>query len=58
MERGGPEVANFVGSCQGCHQNVAPTFDLICDFVIGSSGLGLTDEQIRAIQNGDPRCAP
>ncbi|TMA51044.1 MAG: hypothetical protein E6J71_07375 [Deltaproteobacteria bacterium] len=56
--RGGPEVANVIGSCQNCHSNVAPTYDLICEFVIGSSGLGLTDEQVRAAQNADLRCPP
>jgi len=56
VARGGAEVANGIGSCQACHQNFAAQFDLICEFVIGSSGLGLTDEQIRNAQGADPRC--
>ena len=56
VARGGAEVANGIGSCQGCHQNFAAQFDLICEFVIGSSGLGLTDDVIRNAQAADPRC--
>ena len=53
--RGGAEVANGLGSCQGCHAGVAPTHDLVCEFVIGASGLGMTDEQIAQEQAEDPR---
>ena len=28
----------------------------VCEFVIGASGLGLTDGQIAAAQAADPRC--
>src|SRR5712691_1522178 len=56
VDRGGAKVANPLGSCQGCHSSVAPNFDLICEFVIGSSGLGLTDDQVRSLQAADPRC--
>ena len=56
VSRGGAEVANVVGSCQNCHQNFASQYDLICEFVIGSSGLGLTDDQVRSLQAADPRC--
>jgi hypothetical protein len=56
VSRGGAEVANGIGSCQGCHQSFASQFDLICGFVIGSSGLGLTDDVIRNAQAADPRC--
>src|SRR5213594_3543211 len=38
VSRGGAKVANGIGSCQGCHKNFAAAFDLICEFVIGSSG--------------------
>ena len=54
--RGEAEVANFLGSCQGCHARVAPTHDLVCEFVIGANGLGLTDAQIAQLQASDPRC--
>jgi hypothetical protein len=50
------EVANGLGSCQACHARLAPKFDLVCGFVIGANGLGLTDEQLAAIQAADPRC--
>lgn len=56
LESGRGEVRNAAGSCQGCHARVAPAHDLVCEFVIGAEGLGLTDDQIRALQAGDPRC--
>lgn len=58
LTRGKDEVANALGSCQGCHARVAPARDLVCEFVIGASGLGLTDAQIAAAQAKDPRCTP
>ena len=58
VSRGKAEVKNFIGSCQGCHMTVAPKYDAVCEFVIGASGLGLTDEQIAARQAADPRCSP
>jgi hypothetical protein len=56
LEDGKGEVANGLGSCQTCHKRLAPTHDLVCGFVIGAKGLGLTDEQLAAIQASDPRC--
>jgi len=53
--RGEAEVANL-GSCQGCHAQVAPTHDFVCEFVIGANGLGLTDAQLAQLQASDPRC--
>ncbi len=50
------EVANALGSCQACHRLLAQNHDLVCGFVIGAAGLGLTDEQLATIQAGDPRC--
>jgi len=50
------EVSNALGSCQGCHQRLASDYDLVCEFVVGAAGLGLTDEQLAAIQAADPRC--
>ena len=51
-------MRNAIGSCQSLPpgRSVAPTHDLVCGFVIGASGLGLTDEQLAAIQASDPRC--
>ncbi len=54
--RGESEVANIVGSCQGCHTAVAAAHDSVCEFVIGAAGLHLTDDQVRSIQATDPRC--
>jgi len=53
---GRAEVANGFGSCQGCHQRLAAAHDLVCEFVVGTSGLGLTPEQVARIQAADPRC--
>ena len=50
------EVANALGSCQSCHQLLAHDHDLVCGFVIGAAGLGLTEEQLSEIQADDPRC--
>lgn len=56
LARGGAEVANVIGSCQGCHENLAAAHDAVCEFVIGAAGLGLTQEQLEAIQASDTRC--
>jgi hypothetical protein len=56
VSRGGAEVENGVGSCQGCHLRVAGEFDLVCEAAIGQGGLGLSSEQIEAIQRTDARC--
>ena len=56
LARGGSEVANGIGSCQGCHTRVAAEHDSVCEYGIGASGLGLTDDQIRGVQATDPRC--
>ena len=55
---GRAEVANALGSCQGCHKALAQRYDLVCGFVVGASGLGLTEEQLAQIQASDPRCTP
>lgn len=52
--RGGAEVANLAGSCQGCHE-VAKQFDLVCEGH-GAPGIGFTDEQVRALQRLESRC--
>ena len=57
LSRGKGEVANALGSCQGCHVRVAPTHDLVCEYIIGTAGLGLTDDTVRALQATDTRCA-
>jgi hypothetical protein len=56
LARGKGEVANGAGSCQGCHTGLAQTHDLVCEFVIGAEGLGLTPEAIANAQAHDPRC--
>jgi cytochrome c553 len=55
---GRAEVANALGSCQGCHKALAQQHDLVCGFVIGAAGLGLTEQQLANIQAADPRCKP
>jgi hypothetical protein len=35
---------------------LAAAHDAVCEFVIGAAGLGLTDDQVRALQASDPRC--
>jgi len=52
------EVTNPLGSCQACHKALAQHYDLVCGFVVGASGLGLTEEQLAKIQAADPRCNP
>jgi hypothetical protein len=56
VAQGKSEVGNLAGSCQGCHARLAPEHDLVCEFVIGAEGLGLTAEQIATAQANDPRC--
>jgi hypothetical protein len=51
--RGGAEVANPLGSCQGCHA-AAARFDFVCEGH-GAPGLDLPPDVIRALQQ-DPRC--
>jgi hypothetical protein len=56
LARGGAEVADAFGSCQGCHSTgQAPAFDLVCEGH-GAVSLPLTPEQIQALQMQDPRC--
>jgi hypothetical protein len=54
------EVRNGIDFCQSCHQGIAatkpPGHDLVCGFVIGATGLGLTEEKLAEIQASDPRC--
>lgn len=57
VQTGKGEVANRLGSCQGCHVNLAAAHDLVCELVVGTSGLGLTDEDVTRLQALDPRCA-
>jgi hypothetical protein len=56
LARGGAEVANAFGSCQGCHSTgQAPAFDLVCEGH-GAVSLPLSAAQIEALQLQDPRC--
>lgn len=54
--RGGSEVTNLFGSCQGCHMTgQAPQFDLVCEGH-GAVALPLDPEVIQENQNSDVRC--
>ena len=55
VQRGGAEVANLAGSCQGCHA-AARSYDFVCEGHAVAT-LGLSEETIRALQR-DPRCPP
>jgi len=55
VARGGPEVTNGAGSCQGCHA-AARGYDFVCEGHAVAT-LGLSDNTIRALQH-DPRCPP
>jgi hypothetical protein len=58
IARGTGDVIGITGSsCQTCHEKLASGHDSVCEFVVGASGLGFTDEQIAAFQASDPRCA-
>ena len=55
--RGFADVINkFGGNCFGCHIQARPEWDLICGKDHGCAPIPVTDEQIVAIQNDDPRC--
>jgi hypothetical protein len=55
VQRGGGEVENLAGSCQGCHMTgSAPDHDLVCEGH-GAVQLPLGPDLIRALQ-ADPRC--
>jgi hypothetical protein len=53
VSRGGMEVANRFGSCQGCHAG-AQTFDFVCEGHLAP--LPLPPALIAALQK-DPRCS-
>jgi len=56
VARGGSEVTNLFGSCQGCHMTgEAPQFDLVCEGH-GAFRLPLDPATIQENQNSDPRC--
>lgn len=54
--RGTTEVANALGSCQGCHVQAERKFDFVCEDDHGCPPLPFTNEQIEAVQQSDPRC--
>jgi hypothetical protein len=56
VARGGSEVTNLFGSCQGCHMTgEAPQFDLVCEGH-GAFRLPLDPATIQENQDSDPRC--
>jgi hypothetical protein len=59
LARGQSEVLGAFthSSCQTCHENLAAQHDAICEFVQGTEGIGLTDDILAVLQNGDPRCS-
>lgn len=56
--RGTDQVANPLGTCQGCHAQAERRFDFVCEDGHGCEPLPFTSEQIEAIQQSDPRCVP
>ena len=57
--RGFADVVNkFGGNCFGCHIQARPEWDLICGKDHGCQPIPVTDEQIVAAQQADPRCSP
>jgi hypothetical protein len=48
-------VVNIGVPCFACH-SAAPHTDLVCETDNGCIALGLSEDLINAIQNGDPRC--
>lgn len=54
--RGGIEVGNAAGSCMGCHALARPEWDLVCSNDHGCAPIPFSREQIRAVQQRDPRC--
>jgi len=53
LQRGGAEVTNVAGSCQGCHAAASP-YDFVCEGH-GAAALPFPDNVIHALQH-DPRC--
>ncbi|HMV67517.1 MAG TPA: hypothetical protein PKA64_11755 [Myxococcota bacterium] len=56
VQRGTDDVENAAGgNCQSCHA-AAQDWDLVCERDHGCVALPFSDDTIRAIQDGDPRC--
>ena len=55
-QRGGAEVTNASGSCDGCHGQAEAQFDLVCGTTHGCAPLPFNEAEIQLVQNGDPRC--
>src|SRR5262245_473977 len=55
VARGGAEVVNGAGSCQGCHVRVAPNADLVCEVTLGPGSL-FPSQVALSLQQNDPRC--
>ena len=57
--RGFADVVNkFGGNCFGCHVQARPEWDMICGKDHGCLPIPVTDAEIVALQEADPRCAP
>jgi hypothetical protein len=56
VTRGGSEVKNAGGlSCANCHKLAKSQFDFVCETTHGCDPLPFTADQIKAVQNADPR---
>jgi hypothetical protein len=55
-QRGGAEVKNVSGPCIGCHKP-AKDYDFVCGKDHGCADLGVTDEVVTLLQDGDGQCA-
>jgi hypothetical protein len=57
--RGTKDVVNgFGGNCLNCHAKAEPKWDFICEDTHGCDPIPVTPQQIKEIQDGDPRCVP
>jgi hypothetical protein len=56
IQSSGAKVMNFLGGdCASCHAAARSHFDFICEKGHGCAPIGVTDELIATIQEGDPR---
>jgi hypothetical protein len=56
-KRGTTDVVNaFGGNCLGCHMKAMPQWDFVCATTHGCDPLPLSESQLVALQNMDPRC--
>jgi hypothetical protein len=57
--RGTTDVVNgFGGNCSTCHAKAEAKWDFVCEDTHGCDPIPVTPEQIKEIQDSDPRCSP